>query len=374
MKVCFITNRLDIICGGRQEGGDKYGWGRYSWEIVKHIASQPDFEAEVLVEEPSGYEKERCILKKCFSIRELPILFLNALKARKYIKNCDIIHALDAYPYGVIAALANLGLGKKLIINGVGTFSVAPLESFIKSTLLRWTYRKAAAILCISNYTCGEIRRRIPDLNNLKVIFQGMNVEHFKKNSAPRVKMPEKFILSVGALKKRKGQHISLAAFSQIVNQYPDLKYVIIGDQSNENYVGLLKEIVSQNKIQDRVIFLTNVSDEDLIDYYSNCKLFIIASQNDKLSFEGFGSIHVEASACRKPVIGTLGNGCEDAIIDGETGFLVPQNNIRATAEAMQKILDNHELAHKMGQAGRRWAEELNWDNIIKKYLAIYQQ
>ncbi|MFH0819653.1 MAG: glycosyltransferase family 4 protein [bacterium] len=373
MKICFITNRLDIICGGRQKGGDKYGWGRYSWEIVKRIAAQPDFEVEVLIEEPSGYKKERCILKKCFSLRELPILFLNALKARKYIKNCDIIHALDAYPYGVIAALANLGLNKKLIINGVGTFSVAPLESPLKSNLLRWAYRKASVVLCISNYTCQEIKKRISSLNNMKVIFLGIDVNYFKRNPYPKIQVPKKFILSVGVLKKRKGQHITIPAFAKVVKKYSELKYIIIGDQSNKSYFALLKELVKENNLEDKVIFLANVSDKDLIDYYSTCTFSIIASQNDGLNFEGFGLIHLEASACGKPVIGTYDNGCEDAIVDGVTGFLVPQNDIEATAQAMLKILDNPGLDRKMGREGRKWAEKLNWDNIIKKYIAVYQ-
>lgn len=374
MRICFITNRLDIICGERTSGADKYGWGRYSGAIIKKAAEQKNVEIDILVEEPSGYEREKCILKECFSLKKLHILFLNALRVRKYIKRCDVIHALDAYPYGVIAALANIGLNKKLIINGVGTFSVAPLESPLKSNLLRWAYRKASVVLCISNYTCQEIKKRISSLNNMKVIFLGIDVNYFKRNPYPKIQVPKKFILSVGVLKKRKGQHITIPAFAKVVKKYPELKYIIIGDQSNKFYFALLKELVKENNLEDKVIFLANVSDKDLIDYYSTCTFSIIASQNDGLNFEGFGLIHLEASACGKPVIGTYDNGCEDAIVDGVTGFLVPQNDIEATAQAMLKILDNPELARKMGENGRKWAEELNWDNIIKKYLEVYKQ
>jgi len=102
MKICFLNKNLDT----------KTGIGRYGREIVENITKQKNIQAVVLVEEKSGYKLEKAVLKRAYLLRNLPNLFINTVKVRKYIKNCDVVHALDGYPYGAIAVLANIGIGK----------------------------------------------------------------------------------------------------------------------------------------------------------------------------------------------------------------------------------------------------------------------
>jgi len=52
---------------------------------------------------------------------------------------------------------------------------------------------------------------------------------------------------------------------------------------------------------------------------------------------------------------------------------LVPQNDIHKTAEAILKLLDNFELAKKMGENGEKRAQEMDWENVVKKYIEIYE-
>ena len=73
--------------------------------------------------------------------------------------------------------------------------------------------------------------------------------------------------------------------------------------------------------------FFNRLSDEALSDLYRRAKLFILTSINEDHHFEGFGLVFLEAAAAALPVIGTFGNGIEDAVKDCYNGFLVPQNN-----------------------------------------------
>jgi len=356
MKICFLNQNLNIYAGV----------GRYGRDIINNISQVKDMEIIVLTEEKSDDNFNFSILSPSFRLRQLPYIFINALRIRKYIKKCDIIHALDGYPYGVIATLANIGLNKKLIINGIGTYSVLPLDKPIKCSLLRWAYKKAYKILCISNFTKNQILKRIK-LNNLEVIKLGVDYNKFQQETTDN--NSGKIILSVGALKPRKGYHISIPAIAEIKKKYPNIKYYIVGGKPQKIYIDLVKNL----NLEKNVEFLQGLSDEELVNLYHKSDIFLLTpvTINDN-DFEGFGLVYLEAGACGKPVIGTYDCGAEDAIINNETGCLVPQNDIKKTAEAVLKLLDNSELAKRIGENGKKFAKKMDWDNVIKKYIKIY--
>jgi len=361
MKVCFLTNTLDI----------NSGWGRYSRGVINRIAEKKDFEVIVLTEEAGDYHLSKPALKNSF--KGFIFILINSFKARRYIKQCDIIHCLDAYPYGLIGTLANLGLNKKLIISGIGSYSVAPLEQKRKRWLLKWAYQKADYVISISSFVEKEILKRVK-LKNSQVVHLGVDFDKFQ-TAEPALNKDEtkKIILSVGALKRRKGYHISIPAVSEVKKKYPHLKYYIVGSQDNQVFFNQLKDLVIQRNLKDNIIFLEKISDEELIKLYHQSDLFLLTSVNVGFYFEGFGLVYLEAGACGKPVIGTYNCGAEDAIKDGYNGLLVPQNDIAKTAKAVLKILDNPGLAQELGINGIKRAKEMSWQKTVEKYIKIYQ-
>jgi len=158
MKICYLTYDLD----------PKAGWGRFSSDLIYGI-KRAGCEVLILKERDDGVEGIP-ILKRRLGI------ISSAARIRKHLKNCDVIHALDGYPYGVMAVLANLGLGKKLIISGIGSFSVAPLSNWKTTKLLKLAYKKANFIACISHYTKNEILKKIK-LNNKVIFIDGITDE-----------------------------------------------------------------------------------------------------------------------------------------------------------------------------------------------------
>lgn len=366
MKICFLNQNLDT----------KAGIGRFSREIVENISRQKDIEAIVLTEERSGYNLGKSILKKSYLLRYFPNLFINAFKVRKYIKQCDIVHAIDGYPYGVIAALANIGLNKKLIINGIGTRSVLPLDKPIKKNLLKWAYKKADKVPCISRFTEKQILKRIK-LNNTMVINLGVDYEKFNRNRSRYMRImtqknaDAKLILSVGELKERKGYHISIPAIAEVKKKYKDIRYYIVGGRPLKYYLDLVKK----HKLEKNVKFFQDISDEDLIELYYQADVFLLTPITiDSNNFEGFGLVYLEAGACGKLVIGTYGCGAEDAVVDGVTGLLVPQNDIKKTAEAVLRLLDDPNLAKKLGENGKKRAQQMSWEKVAKKYIEVYNK
>ena len=111
-----------------------------------------------------------------------------------------------------------------------------------------------------------------------------------------------------------------------------------------------------------------------MIKLYYQADIFLLTpvtiNNND---FEGFGLVYLEAGACGKSVIGTYNCGAEDAIVNNITGLLVPQNDIKATAKAILKLLDNPGLAKRLGENGKKRAKEMDWNKVVKKYIEVYK-
>jgi len=343
MKIYYIVDNVN----------PRHGGGRYAGDLISAIKNTG---CEVVVLEQKS--------------KRLGGLILDAIKIRKHLKNCDIVHAIDGYPYAIVAAVANIGLNKKLIITVQGTYAVAPLYNFVAGTLLKWAYKRADKIIAISQYTQNEILKKA-NLSNIEVINPGID---FKKFYKIPVYSDEKFILSVGALKYRKGYHISIPAFALAKKELPDLKYKIVGSQKDVAYFKHLKDLAFENGVAGDVEFLSGVSDETLSDLYRRAKLFILTSVNENHHFEGFGLVFLEAAAAALPVIGTLGNGIEDAVKNNYNGILAPQNDIEKTAKAITDIIKNENLTKEMSLNSVAWAEDHDWGKVVLKYLKAYGQ
>ncbi|MHB0865975.1 MAG: glycosyltransferase family 4 protein [Minisyncoccota bacterium] len=339
----------------------KAGWGRLGSDLISGV-KKTGHEVTILKEIDDGFIGIP-ILKRGGGV------FLSAFHARKHLKNCDVIHALDVYPYGIIAFLATLFLRKNIVISLVGTYSVAPLYNW-KTSLLSSLSLRAATVTSISEFTKREVLKKV-HLRDVVIITPGIDLGVFRKEHG---ESKEQFIISVGALKERKGYHVSIPAFALAKKEIPGLKYKIVGSQRDSSYFSELKRLAREYGVEDTVQFLTNVSDDDLSDLYKEARLFLLSSVNAGHHFEGFGIVFLEAAAAGLPVVGTWGNGIEDAIRDNQNGFLVAQNDIAETSKAIIKIVGNSEKWHEMSAHSYSWADENSLDSMVKKYTGIYKK
>lgn len=368
MRICFLVNQLFL----------KDGWGNHSVSLIKHLAEK-GIDCRVL----SSVWSQENALPQIENYKVLPPLFVNRLiklffliknffKIRKLIQGADLVHVL-VEPYSPLADWAKQD--KPLFITFHGTYAVDHFRKWYLRIIYRRAYQKAKKIICVSRFTEKETLKKI-SLKNTLVINNGVDYQKFQQMPIETIDKPSNkpMIISVGALMPRKGYHISIAAAAKVKEKYPDLKYYIIGSQKDKNYFNQLKALVSRNNLGNNVIFLENVSDQDLIKFYYQSDLFLLTpvrTASDK--FEGFGLVYLEANACAKPVIGTYDCGAEDAVENGYNGFLVPPNDIEKTAEAILKILSNPQLAQQLGANGKKKAQEMDWQNQVKKYMEAYK-
>ena len=89
---------------------------------------------------------------------------------------------------------------------------------------------------------------------------------------------------------------------------------------------------------------------------------------------EAFSLVPLEAMAMAKPVVATRVGGTPEAIEDGVTGLLIPPKNPDALTKVIIKLLKNKELARKMGEAGRKRAEEhFDINTMVNKTIQVYE-
>jgi glycosyltransferase involved in cell wall biosynthesis len=111
------------------------------------------------------------------------------------------------------------------------------------------------------------------------------------------------------------------------------------------------------------------LEDPDLVGLYNEAAVFACPS-----IYEPFGIINLEAMACETPVVACAVGGIKEVVVDGETGFLVPPQDPDRLAAALSKVLDDPDLAARMGRAGRaRVLEHFTWDRIAEKTVAMYE-
>lgn len=359
MKVLILTTELTV----------RNGWGRYSVNLIRSLNSNNIVTATLLERGAENETEIKAIhcLPRHLTYKVYYLAFLYAWKLRGLAKDCDVVHSL-VEPYSVIAFFLSLFTRKRYFITAHGTFGVFPYTlNFLKRSLHHLSFSMADKIFCVSRYT--ENRLREFNLSNLEVVNNGIDMNRFPAYAEELLK--ENVIVTVGALNPAKGLDVALRAVSLLGSRI-NFKYLIVGKPSSDKYFKSLKDQVVTLGIEDKVHFLGQVGDKELIDLYLRSKVFLLPSVNIGSDFEGFGLVYLEANACGLPVIGSFGTGAEDAIRDGITGILVPQNNPNAISVALEKILCDEKTRINMGRVGRIWAEKCDWSIVCLKYIGFY--
>lgn len=355
MKICYLVHDLSPLAG----------YGRYASSLIEGMRAR-GVDATVLKEQDDGFEGVP-LMRRGMGV------FPAAWRARPYLRGADIIHALDVNPFGIVAALANWRYGVPFALSALGTYSVAALYHRKTRWLARYALRSADAVTAISRFTRDEVTRRASWLKGkVCVITPGIEVDRFSR--LPRdYPAGGRFIVSVGSLSYRKGYHVSIPAFARARQRLRDLRYVIVGGKAVGRYPEQLKELVHDLRVEDAVEFRGGISDKELRQLYRDASLFLLASVNAGHHFEGFGMVFVEAASAGLPVVGTLGNGIEDAVEDGANGILVPQDDVEATAGAIVDTIADRERWQEMSKAGRAWAKHHTLERMINQTLEVYR-
>jgi glycosyltransferase involved in cell wall biosynthesis len=167
-------------------------------------------------------------------------------------------------------------------------------------------------------------------------------------------------VLTAARLTRQKGIEYLLQAASQV--QGAD--FVIAGDGPER---GELEAQAGALGVADRAIFAGHRA--DMPELLSECDLFVLPSL-----FEGLPLAVLEAMAAGKPVVATDVGGTAEAVLNGETGLIVPPRDAGALAMAIRRVLDKPEWATAMGAAGRERARcEFSAETMVRRTTEVYE-
>jgi len=369
------------------------GWGRYTKEFCTtlHRKGIP-FELHL----PVNLKNFRCGIENELKINYSLPPFSPSFRWKpwhliRFIRHCSkinfdgvqYIHSLIEFPYGFIALRHADSLKIPFGITLHGTYGVIPQKIFPDKMFFKKALSQATVRVAVSCYTAKRVEETFGRKLEIEVIPPGVNIENLACNSPSLststeslpdvVKIPSnaRIILSVGALKPRKGMDVLIKAMPKVIKVFPDAHAFIVGPGNPIPY-----QLVARREGVENHVHFTGVMNGDSLRFlYHRCDLFALLSREDKKGrFEGFGMVYIEASACGKPVVGTLSGGIPEAVVNGETGILVPPDDPDAAAEAIISLLSDQNLARRYGDNGRLWASHFTWDNAVGKFLKLITQ
>jgi len=209
----------------------------------------------------------------------------------------------------------------------------------------------------------------------INVIHHGVNFSRFQARhdlaELKRLYKNKKILLTVGGLKPRKGQDLVIKALAELKKHRDDFHYCIVG---KGNFKGYLQNIVKEEHLESEVSFLGEIEGDELVKYFQLCDIFVLTPRLVDWNFEGLGIVYLEASACGKPIIAADSGGVRDAVIDGKTGIIVPEDDAFKAAWAIEKLLNEPALRRELGENGVDYARENDWPKIGQKYLDLYNE
>ncbi|MGP3975162.1 glycosyltransferase family 4 protein [Streptomyces sp. 8N114] len=174
-------------------------------------------------------------------------------------------------------------------------------------------------------------------------------------------------VVCVSRLVRRKGQDTLIEAMPRVLEAVPDAVLLIVGGGP---YRADLEKLAASRGLTDAVRFTGPVSWEELPAHFGAGDVFAMPCRTRRggLDVEGLGIVYLEASATGLPVVAGDSGGAPDAVLNGETGWVVPGGNPGETADRLTELLRDPELRTRMGTRGREWVEERwRWDLIAER-------
>ncbi len=231
--------------------------------------------------------------------------------------------------------------------------------------------KNAAKIITISDSSRNDIIKEYGvDPNIVKTVYLGLKFENLKsqtnsKEVMEKYNINDPFILFVGTLQPRKNIVRLIEAFSQIPPSYSPLKLVIIG-RKGWNYSEIL-EAPKKYNVEESVIFLENVTDEDLPAFYKKTELFVLPSL-----YEGFGLPVLEAMRYGAPVATSNISSLPEA--GGTAAIYFDPENTNDIASKIEMVLKDKKLRDKMIKEGHEQVKKFSWEKAAKQTLAVLEE
>ena len=267
----------------------------------------------------------------------------------------DIIHCHFGTAGIFGQRLRDIGALKGLLLT---TFHGYDIGSYIVqhgSRAYRDLFRKGECFTCSSNFIRGKLIAAGCDPRKIFLFKLGTDLTKFdflERRADPNGTIR---LITVGRLVEKKGLEYSIRAVGNLVGRFPKLEYIIVGDGDLRQDLSLL---IKRLDLQKNVTLLGWKTQEEVRQLLSKSHIFVLASVvSSDGDFEGQGMVLQEAQAMGLPVVCTNHNGFSESILDGQSGFLVPERDSDALSAKLAELIGRPDLWLEIGKKGRAFVE-----------------
>jgi glycogen(starch) synthase len=238
------------------------------------------------------------------------------------------------------------------------------LSAGAETTLLRRTLGAADWVTACSAFLLGETRRVAPEIaGRCSVVFNARETPPL----APAPFPTPSHLVCLGHLRPTKGYDVAIDAFASLADRYPTLRMTIAGDgEARSDLQGRIQAL----KLGERIEIVAALEPELVPELLNRATIAVVPSRN-----ETFGLVALEAAIMARPVVASRVGGLPEVVADRKTGLLVEPDDGSGLAGAISSLLDDAELAVRLGRAGRRRALDVfDFERHVDAYENLFRQ
>jgi glycosyltransferase involved in cell wall biosynthesis len=234
---------------------------------------------------------------------------------------------------------------------------------------------RADVVASVNDYFITKLRSFGFSKDNIRLIPNGVDLDRFGPlDCAPlRAKngLSEEttVLIYVGSLIERKGVKYLIEAMKYVVQHSggPVVLAVVGAGEERESLEAMARRL----GLGSHILFVGSVPPAEMPAWFRCADLFVLPSL-----YEGRPNVVLEALAAELPVVATDIPGTRELVVEGENGFLVAPRSAYALAQAMVRLIGDPTKREKMGKKSREMVLRLGltWDDIARRYLALYQE
>jgi alpha-maltose-1-phosphate synthase len=299
------------------------------------------------------------------------------------VADVDVVHSHTWY--------ANLAGHLTGLLHGIPhvatTHSLEPLRPWKAEqlgggyALSSWSERVglegADRVIAVSRGMRDDLRKAYPAVaaERIEVVYNGVDTNTYHPDPATDlvealgIDPGRPYVVFLGRVTRQKGLSVLLQAAGDF---RPEAQVVLLAGPAETPELGaevdgLLAALRAERSGITRIPEM--LPRASVIQVLSHATAFICPSV-----YEPLGIVNLEAMACQTPVVASGVGGIPEVVDDGRSGLLVPPSDPKALAAAVNRLLDNPELAAEMGRAGReRAAADFSWRSIAEQTVALYE-
>jgi phosphatidylinositol alpha-1,6-mannosyltransferase len=254
----------------------------------------------------------------------------------------------------------------------VGHGTEFSLPGRMSRVLVAFLFNSFQACVAVSRFTGGLMAACGISPSRIRVIHNGADSSFFDPalvTGAPDRLGNRRVLLTVGRVCERKGQDLVLRALPDLLPDFPDLLYAVVGPCADPSFPSLVEDL----GLGAHVLLTGEVDRSRLREWFRAAHVYILASRITPAGEnEGFGISMAEAALMGLPGIGSRGCGVEEIIEDGETGILVGMEDTVAIGRAIRGLLSDEESRQRMGARARvRALEQFSWERSGREYVRL---